>query len=148
MTRRTLEEKNPGTYVARLASTFFRVFRFFRGSNSSPDWVADDASARSFVVLKIRNNTTKCTKSTKMKFRDLSTREAFLPFIPSCPSCPSWCNNPKSSGLRVAPEWGLKSPGSPRLFFVFLVCFVVWILLHIGSSLRRMTFRIASFGQL
>ena len=33
----TLEEKNPGTYVARLASTFFRVFRVFRGSNSYVD---------------------------------------------------------------------------------------------------------------
>jgi hypothetical protein len=40
---KNLRRKNPGTYVARLASTFFRVFR---GSNSSP--------YRYFVVLKTR----------------------------------------------------------------------------------------------
>jgi hypothetical protein len=40
MARKNLEEKNPGKYVARLASTFFRVFSVFRGSDSSPDWVA------------------------------------------------------------------------------------------------------------
>ena len=67
-----------------------------------------------------------------MKFGDLSAREAFLPLIPSCPSCPSWCYKPKSSGLRVAPGLRLKSPGSPRLFFVYLECFVVQILLQIG----------------
>jgi len=55
-----------GTYVARLATTFFRVFRVFRGSYSSPDWVAGDASARYFVVLKTRKKNTKCTKSTKI----------------------------------------------------------------------------------
>jgi len=38
-----------GTYVARLASTFFRVFSVFRGSDSSPDWVAGDTRARLFV---------------------------------------------------------------------------------------------------
>jgi hypothetical protein len=37
-----------------LASTFFRVFRVFRGSYSSPNWVAGDAIAKSFVVLKTR----------------------------------------------------------------------------------------------
>ena len=47
MARRTLEEKNPGTDVARLASIFFRVFSVFRGSDSSADWVAGDARARS-----------------------------------------------------------------------------------------------------
>jgi hypothetical protein len=46
MARRTLEEKNPGTCVARLASTFFRALSVFRGLDSSPDWVAGDASAR------------------------------------------------------------------------------------------------------
>ena len=35
-----------GTYVARLASTFFPVFRVFRGLDSSPDWVAGEACAR------------------------------------------------------------------------------------------------------
>jgi hypothetical protein len=40
-----------GTYVARLASTFFRVFSVFRGSNSSPDWVAGDARARLIVFF-------------------------------------------------------------------------------------------------
>jgi len=83
---KNLRRKNPGTYVARLASTFFRVFRFFRGSNSSPDWVAGDASARYFVVLKTRKKTTKCTKGTKMEFEDLSTREVFFPLISSCSS--------------------------------------------------------------
>ena len=39
-----------GTYVARLASTFFRTLSVFRGSDSSPDWVAGDACARRFVV--------------------------------------------------------------------------------------------------
>jgi len=86
MARRTLEEKNPGTCVARLASTFFRALSVFRGLDSSPDGVAGDASARHFVVLKIKKNTTKCTKSTKVKFGDLSTREAFLPLISSCSS--------------------------------------------------------------
>ena len=58
-----------------------RLDCFFRGSNSSPDWVAGDASARYFVVLKTRKKTTKCTK---MEFEDLSTREVFLPLISSC----------------------------------------------------------------
>jgi len=40
-----LEEKNPD--IARLASTFFRVFR---GSYSSPYWVAGDARARTSVA--------------------------------------------------------------------------------------------------
>ena len=38
-----VEEKNPGAYAARLASTVF--FRVFRGSNSSRDWVAGEARA-------------------------------------------------------------------------------------------------------
>ena len=53
MKRKTLEEKNPGTYVARLASTFFRVFRVFRvfrGSYSSPYWVGGEASAGTSVA--------------------------------------------------------------------------------------------------
>ena len=34
-----------GTYVARLASTFFRTLSVFRGSDSSPDWVAGSPAA-------------------------------------------------------------------------------------------------------
>ena len=45
--------KNPWTYVTRLASTFFRVFRVFRGSYSSPYWVAGEARARFFVLLTV-----------------------------------------------------------------------------------------------
>jgi len=116
MARRTLEEKIRGLTSPGSPRLFFRILSVFRGLDSFPDWVACDASARYFVVLKIRKNTTKCTKSTKMKFGDLYTCKAFLPLIPSCPSCPSWCYKPKSSGLRVAPEWGLTSSGSPRLF--------------------------------
>ena len=34
-----VEEKNPRAYASRLTSTdFFRVFRVFRGSDSSRDW--------------------------------------------------------------------------------------------------------------
>jgi hypothetical protein len=43
-----------GTYVARLASTFFRVFSVFRGSNSSPDWVAGDAAPGPSVAMAYR----------------------------------------------------------------------------------------------
>jgi len=53
---RTQNRFRMGNDVARLASTFFRVFSVFRGSNSSPDWVAGDARARRFVVAILFQN--------------------------------------------------------------------------------------------
>ena len=60
--REKLQKKNPGTYVGRLASTFFRVFSVFRGSDSSPDWVAGDARPRLLKLSRYR-----CT-SHRLKF--------------------------------------------------------------------------------